>query len=145
MEALVFDIDGTLLQSGADNDLYLGAIEAVLGQIKLREGWSAYPHVTNTGILLSILGDNDIPPSSAVVDAVKREFLTRLRDHLDRYGAFPELPGARDYIHALTARNDVVCAYATGCWRASASLKLQRSGFPTSIPLGSSDDATERA
>lgn len=145
MHALIFDVDGTLLRSEADNDIYLGAIEAVLGPVRLREGWSAYPHVSNTGILFDILGDNGISVRAAVIDAVKHEFLTRLRAHLDRYGAFQEFPGARAYMQALTVRDDVRCAYATGCWRASALLKLQRADFPTAIPLISSDDAAERA
>ena len=48
MEAVIFDIDGTLLESGSvDERLYDSAIRSVLGPIRIRDWWCDYTHVTD--------------------------------------------------------------------------------------------------
>jgi beta-phosphoglucomutase-like phosphatase (HAD superfamily) len=38
MHAVIFDIDGTLLDSNdVDGELYVGALERVLGRVRIRE------------------------------------------------------------------------------------------------------------
>lgn len=45
MEAVIFDIDGTLLQSDANDDtLYLAAVRDVLGNVNLRPSWGRTPN-----------------------------------------------------------------------------------------------------
>ena len=52
MHAVIFDIDGTLVQSvEVDESLYVKAIRSVLGQIEFRSNWADYEFVTDTGIL----------------------------------------------------------------------------------------------
>ncbi len=61
MHAAIFDIDGTLLDSYADdNELYVEAIRQVLGQVQIRDAWEKYPRVTDTGVLADICGDNSL-------------------------------------------------------------------------------------
>ena len=61
VEAVIFDIDGTLLQSDANDDtLYLAAVRDVLGNVNLRPSWGAYTQFTAAGILAEILNDNAI-------------------------------------------------------------------------------------
>ena len=52
MIAVIFDIDGTLVESaGFEDDLYVAAVRDVLGDVCIRKTWNTYRHVTDTGIL----------------------------------------------------------------------------------------------
>jgi FMN phosphatase YigB (HAD superfamily) len=146
MHAVIFDIDGTLLDSnGVDGELYVAAVESVLGRVRIRENWGAYQHVTDSGILHEILRDNRISGDTDVVDAIKSTFAQGLRRHIAEHGPFSEIPGARDFVNCICTSTDRTCAYATGCWSASALMKLTSAGFPIQgIPISSSDDSYER-
>ena len=146
MHAVIFDIDGTLLDSDAvDAELYVAAVRDVLGGVRIREGWSEYEHVTDTGILHEILSDNGIGRESGVIESVRRRFVELVRLHLDENGPFQEIPGARDFVAELRAAEDRACAYATGGWSATATLKLKSAGFPVErVPLAACDDSTDR-
>jgi beta-phosphoglucomutase-like phosphatase (HAD superfamily) len=147
MDVIVFDIDGTLLDSSdTDTELYLQSIRTVLGDVEFRSEVSAYDHVTDQGILRSIIRDNGLRADDALVTRIKQEFLGSLQHHLQSHGPFREVSGAKAFVHALHSSENAAIAYATGGWRASARLKLQASGFPLQgIPLASSDDHEERA
>ena len=59
--AVIFDIDGTLVESSRfEDDLYVAAVRDVLGDVCIRERWSTYRHVTDTGILRQIMEENRI-------------------------------------------------------------------------------------
>jgi len=131
MDAFVFDIDGTLLESfEADCDLYIAAVRKVLGVTAIDTNWSAYRHVTDQGILREIMQCNGIVPSAELMDATRREFVASLRAHIEIYGPFREIPGARDFVSRLVAEGRQFVAYATGAWRESAMLKLKSAAFP---------------
>jgi beta-phosphoglucomutase-like phosphatase (HAD superfamily) len=146
MHAVILDIDGTLLNSNETDDmLYLAAVRKVLGQAKVRESWSLYRNVTDSGILEEILSDNSVIPSAATLDSVRDLFVASIRQHVERSGPFTEIPGARDFVAGLRASKAHCVAYATGGWCASASIKLESAGFPLrGIPLASSDDYSDR-
>ena len=146
MHAVLFDIDGTLLDSDViDAELYMAAVRHVLGDVRLRGGWGEYERVTDTGILESILDDNGIARGDHVVDTVRTDFLRRVREHVRENGPFPEIPGARDFVLRLRATSDRAFAYATGGWGVTAALKLGGAGFPLEgVPLLSSDDSPDR-
>ncbi len=146
MDAIVFDIDGTLLESfDADSELYTAAIRAVLGPVRIREQWGDYEHVTDGGILDHLLVDNKIVRSDSIVRQVKAVFFENLSKHIQTHGPFVEIPGARRFVRSSLGANGVAIAYATGGWRVSAQLKLQSAGFPVStVPLASSDDSNKR-
>jgi len=147
MQAIIFDIDGTLLDSfDTDGEMFADAIRAVLGNVRIREAWGMYEHVTDNGILADVARDNDLDLTPAIARAIEKNHLERLTHHVDTHGPFTEIPGARDYVSGLMRRSDVCIAYATGAWRTSAMLKLTSAGFPLSgIPLATSDDHHERA
>lgn len=146
MHAVILDIDGTLLDSSdADGDLYLAAVRAVLGNVKVRASWGLYRHVTDTGILEDILRDNVMEVTSTVVGAVRDCFVASVGQHVAQHGPFTEIPNAREFVLSLCASAAHQVAYATGGWLGSASLKLSASGFPLhGVPLASSDDHAER-
>ena len=146
MHAVIFDIDGTLLDSyGADGALYIAAVESVLGRVRIRESWGEYQHVTDSGILDAILQDNGLRRDPGILTTIKSKFVENLRCHIEEYGPFPEIPGARDFVRSICRAADRKCAYATGSWSASAVIKLESAGFPVQgVSLSSADDSHER-
>lgn len=146
MHAVIFDIDGTLLDSfEEDSILYVDAIRHVMGQVRIREAWEHYPRVSDTGILADICLDNSCAYDDALSDAIRDVFIGRLRARMDSHGPYREIPGALEYVRGLRLRPDVQIAYATGGWRASAEMKLKSAGFPLlDIPLASANDHPDR-
>ena len=146
MNAVIFDIDGTLLQSDANDDaLYLAAVRDVLGNVKLRPAWSMYTQFTASGILTEILNDNAIAATMDTISAVRDRFVASVRRHVSDHGSFAEIPGANAFVESLNLSPAHRVAYATGGWRESALLKLSVSGFPVAgVPLATSDDHFER-
>jgi len=142
MNGVVFDIDGTLLDStSVDGTLYIAAVEKVLGKVRIRETWSQYEHVTDSGILDQILRDNGLTRDPNVIATIKNAFVDGLRGHIKQCGPFKEIPGALAFVRGMTRS----FAYATGGWAASAVLKLESAGFPTlGVPLSSADDSPQR-
>ena len=146
MKATIFDIDGTLLQSDANDDaLYLESVRDVLGDVSLRPSWGMYTQFTAAGILAEILNDNAIDATSERVAAVRDRFVESVGRHVSEHGPFAEIPGARAFVQSLHDSTTHRIAYATGGWRGSALLKLSLSGFPVAgVPLATSDDHFDR-
>ena len=131
MEAVVFDIDGTLLESDeVDGELFVAAVSKVLDVTGVRPDWSTYRNVTDSGVLREILEDSGIAPTGELFDTVRNEFVAMLDAHIKVHGAFREIPGAADYLARLRSSGHHYVAYATGAWRESAVLKLESAGFP---------------
>ncbi len=146
MQAVIFDIDGTLLQSSeVDEAIYRESVTAVLGPVRFRDAPSDYEFVTDSGILLQVIDDNQIRADSALIAAVQQDFVHRLTVHIAAYGPFAEVDGARQLFASLMASDEYSLAVATGGWRASAELKMASAGFDIAgVPLASSDDAVDR-
>jgi predicted transposase YbfD/YdcC len=146
MKATIFDIDGTLLRSDANDDaLYLESVRDVLGDVSLRPSWGMYTQFTAAGILAEILSDNAIDATPERVAAVRDRFVESVRRHVTEHSPFAEMPGARAFVQSLHDSTTHRIAYATGGWREAALLKLSLSGFPvTGVPLATSDDHFDR-
>lgn len=147
MHAVIFDIDGTLVQSAeVDDALYRKSVTSVLGPVRFRPSLSDYELVTDSGILMQLLDDNTLPITPDPSPAIQSEFIAELRRHIAAHGHFEEIPGARDLIKALQAFEDRSVAIATGGWRVSALLKLESAGFSTrGIPIATSDFEPDRS
>ena len=146
MKAIIFDIDGTLIESLAiDSDLYFSSISAVLGPVEFRENLNDYDHVTDSGIIAQVMEDNALPPSSNTIDSIRSRFVAGLTEHIETDGPFPVIPGATHFIDKLRISKGHDVAIATGGWRLSALLKLQTSGLDVKgIPVISCDDSPSR-
>ena len=69
-----------------------------------------------------------------------------LNSHIEDIGSFPVIDGALQFVERIRRSTDTSIAIATGCWRESALLKLQTSGFNIEgIPVATSDDSLSRA
>lgn len=145
MHLVMFDIDGTLVDShGFEGELYARAIREVLG-IDVDRTWRSYRHVTDNGIVSEVAAGLglDVATSSA---GVKQRFTELVTDHLDDpRNPLDEIPGARSLIDQLRSIRDVTLAIATGGWRETAVMKLSRAGIDIEgIPLATSSDADAR-
>lgn len=147
MRGVIFDIDGTLVQSyELDSKLFVQAVRECLGSRAIvREDWSHYMHVTDTGILTEIFEDNGYFPDQESLRRVKKRFLNLVREVL-HYEPCKPTAGAPELLRELKNNPDVTVGIATGAWRQSAYAKLRSAGLDVSgIPLVSADDHHDRA
>lgn len=146
MDAVIFDIDGTLLHSvEADEMLLTQAIQTVIDNAVIRPAYGDYTHMSDAGILAGVLEDNAIDITSGVGVEIKRYFIKLLTEHVETNGPFPQFPGARGYIQKYVDSPGHAVGIATGCWRDSALLKLRSAGFgDIDVPVATSDDAMAR-
>ena len=147
MHLVVFDVDGTLVESGEfDGILYARAVREAL-DIEVDDDWSGYRHQTDSGILEEILDRHGIEGDHSVTHAlVRKTFAALVRDYLvRRSGRLPEIPGAAAFVNRLVAHPGVSVGVATGGWRETAAMKLRAIGLdPETLHLASGSDATHR-
>jgi len=137
---IIFDIDGTLVESVAiDDRLYGDAVRAILGNVALRERWASYTHISDAGILREICIDNDLR-FDAVHESVRTRFGEMFRAELDKRPC-RALNGALECFQSLSNRSDVDVGIATGGWGHTARMKIESAGFDKrDVPFASSDD-----
>ena len=146
MKAIIFDVDGTLIQSMAiDCELYVSSINTILGPVEFRPSFNDYDDVTDQGIVAQLIDDNALSVESNVVDAIRTHFVESVNDHINTVGPFPAIHGAIQMIDQLSRSTEICIAIATGGWRDSALVKLESSGFKLNgIPVATSDDSPSR-
>ncbi len=140
MHHVMFDIDGTLLQSyDFDSDCFVDAVKEVTG-INVETNWSNYTHVTDSGILSEIIDSNTIPQQGEIHEQVKCVFVRKIEQSI-KQNPVKEIPGAASFLALLDSMDDVVVSFATGGWYESAVLKLRSAGIDFSgIPIASAND-----
>ena len=147
MHLVVFDIDGTLVDSAKfEAALYVRAVKTVLGII-IDDNWGRYRNVTDGGILDQVIEENDVDGDrGAIHQRVKDEFVSLTKWHLNRYpDALKEIVGAKALIEQLKSKESVILAIATGGWEETARLKLRGVGIDLDqIAIATGSDATNR-
>ncbi|MEJ2129402.1 MAG: HAD family hydrolase [Woeseiaceae bacterium] len=146
MKAIIFDVDGTLIESMAvDTELYFAAVNEVLGPVRIRKNLSDYDNVSDSGILAQILADNGMASDTAAADATRSVFVESVARHIESAGPFPAIDGALQFFEEARKADNIRVAVATGGWRKSALLKLSSAGFDVDgLPLATSDDSPSR-
>lgn len=129
MKHIMFDIDGTLIQSyELDSQCYVASVKSVLG-ITPDDDWGAYEHTTDSGILKEIISNLPQPLSyTSTEENVKQVFLSNLKAATNKQPIIP-IDGAITFFNELKGREDFSISIATGGWKESALLKLESAGF----------------
>ncbi len=143
---IMFDIDGTLIESNDfDAALYAEAIDAVLG-VPYSTDWRTYRHVTDRGILAEILEQNGLADDPATHEAVESLFARLLQDYVGgNQGGIQQVRGAAKFLDSLKSDPRNRLAIATGGWEPSARIKLAAAGIDIrGIPLASASEAISR-
>lgn len=146
MKAIIFDIDGTLIEStSVDAGLYFSSVNEILGSVIFRKDPDDYEHVTDSGILTQVLNDNGHLFDNEIAASIKAVFIDRIKRHIETAGPFRAIDGAIEFVEMARASHNRRVAIATGGWRESALLKLQSAGFDINgVPVVTSDDSPFR-
>ena len=147
MHLVMFDVDGTLVDSsGFDDDCYFAAAKEVLG-LDLPTDWDQYTQATDSGILDEVIQRYGL---SGDRDQIQREFERVFRHKIERYIAehpaeVREIKGAARFVEHLKSLNGVRVAVATGGWARTARLKLEAVGIDLrGCAFASSSDHDQR-
>lgn len=145
MIAVIFDIDGTLVESfHFDGIIYASAVKDVLGEVIIKDNWNQYKNVTDTAILRQIMGENKICEEGQI-GKIRKKFGELVRQHLENSGECCPKKGAICLIDKLLSDQRYKIGFATGGWGHTAEMKLQQAGFNLkNMVLFSSDYSNER-
>lgn len=147
MHLILFDIDGTLVDSHEfDAELYVRAVREVLG-IDVNDDWSTYRNVTDGGILDEIIDGAGLRSDRTRIHReVKDRFVGLVAEYLEEQGGrLPEIPGAGAFLAEVSSRGGVAVGLATGGWEETARMKLKAAGMGADeLPLASGSDALTR-
>ncbi len=146
MNAIIFDIDGTLVDSMKfDSNLYIIAVKEAIPGVLIHDDWGKYANVTDAGILNQVISENNISNAIEITSRVRTRFGELIKDRLESNPCKPVL-GAIEAVDELCKNKNYAIGFATGGWRHTALMKLQSAGFTIDkTTLFSSDDHHERA
>jgi phosphoglycolate phosphatase-like HAD superfamily hydrolase len=147
MRLVLFDIDGTLISSGGAG---LGALQRTFAELY---GFAdaatgiEYHGLTDPIIVQSIARarlERELDESEFA--RVVERYLDHLGDTLRESPGFRTLPGARELVEELTARDDVALGLVTGNFEPAAFAKLRRANLADHFRFGGfGSDSHDRA
>jgi phosphoglycolate phosphatase len=142
---VLFDIDGTLLETGGAGR---AAMEAAFGEICGRPdacGHFSFGGMTDRAIARQGLEAAGESPDEARLDALVASYLRHLADALPRH-PHRVLPGVPPLLAALAVREDVALGLGTGNVREGAFAKLRHAAIDAPFRFGGFGcDAEDRA
>jgi phosphoglycolate phosphatase-like HAD superfamily hydrolase len=148
MKLAIFDIDGTLTDTNSVDDLCFTAALAEAHNItQISTNWSAYPHTTDSAITLHIFQERfGRAPRAEELTAFKQSFVRLLEaEHESTSAQFREIYGAADALTRMRHEPFRAVAIATGCWQATAILKLKAARIESDwIPSAYAEDGLSR-
>jgi phosphoglycolate phosphatase-like HAD superfamily hydrolase len=145
MHHVMFDIDGTLVQSNSfDTKCFIEAVKEVIG-VSIDSNWSKYKHVTDAGILNEIITSYGLQKQQQkIYESVKEIFIHKIKTYLQQ-NSISQISGASAFLSQLRKHNNVVLSIATGGWYESAIMKLQYANIDfEGIPIVSSSNHFSR-
>jgi phosphoglycolate phosphatase-like HAD superfamily hydrolase len=145
---VVFDIDGTLLQTTrVDDACYLRAVEDVFGITEASPDWSEYEHCSDLAIAGELVRRRlGRQCEAADIERLRRRFVELLREaHDEDTALFCETPGASRLVEHLRLTNGWAMALATGGFEESARFKLRCASLACGdVPAAFAEDGPAR-
>ncbi len=143
---ILFDVDGTLLRCGKQvGVLFVEALREVYGGYGKLDGYS-FAGKTDSRIVLDMIGAIGRGQKEILreLPAARKAYLDKLERGLRRDDMLL-LPGVRDLLERLSARDDVLIGLLTGNWRRGARIKLDCFDLNRFFAFGAfGDDAIDR-
>ena len=127
MHLIMFDIDGTLVNSSEfDEVCYLKAAQIVLG-VEISSNWEDYTFATDAGILDEAINRYSFSGKKKDIHVKFKQVFAKL---ISEYIAsnpddVQEVEGASQFLQHLFTLDNVRVAIATGGWEETAKLKLK--------------------
>lgn len=144
---VLFDIDGTLvLTGGAGMRAMNRACESLVGHPDALSGMSLAGR-TDRIILGDIVARTGRDIDAALLAELRDKYLAHLREEIERPGKGVKalMPGVRELLDALAARDDIFVGLLTGNFEAGARIKLEHFDLWKYFPCGAyGDDAADR-
>ena len=148
MKLAIFDVDGTLTATNSvDDECFVEALADVCAVRGINTNWAEYPHTTDSGITLHIFQERfGRAPAADELTRLKGRFVELLNERYHSHPAlFAEVPGAALALGRLKRESQWAIGIATGCWRASALLKLKVAGIELKgVPAAFAEDELSR-
>ncbi len=146
MKLIIFDIDGTLTDSKAIDDVCFVETFKEVFDIDIGElDWSKFKNVTDTSITTEILrGKFSGEELDVAFEKLKREFLKKLSEaSKEKPSSFQEIPGSKAFFDLIKSRYYV--GIGTGSWSDSGRTKLNAIGIKADdYPFGNCDNFVSR-
>jgi phosphoglycolate phosphatase-like HAD superfamily hydrolase len=146
---VIFDIDGTLTDTNADDDrLFLEALRETSGIADPIEPWETFGEVTDPAIVREVYSRNLGRRAREIeIAQVRGAFLRKWHEGLESGDlTVTPMPGAREIVEEVRSQKGHVAALATGGWGPTALMKLTAAQFPVDdLVLATADDAEIRS
>jgi phosphoglycolate phosphatase-like HAD superfamily hydrolase len=148
MNLAIFDIDGTLTETNAVDEIcFVQAFANAHSITEINTNWMQYRCVTDSGIMSQIFDERfGRSPDDDELQNYKSCLINLLETHRSRDSSlFAEIPGASRALTRLNQETEWAVALATGCWRVSAELKLKAAGIEAEhLPAAFAEDGLSR-
>jgi phosphoglycolate phosphatase-like HAD superfamily hydrolase len=145
---VVFDVDGTLVDSGTvDHKCFEASFREIIGITLVASHWVTFTEITARAIVEQVMPGTDPGEVRRTEQLVQADYFRRLREaHLANPAVYQPTPGALAALTELRRTTGVSVAIATGDWHNTISLKLNAAGFDLEgIPMATSSERSARA
>jgi len=145
MKLIIFDIDGTILDSVNADDNCFRQTYKDLYQIDLTNAdWNDFKNITDTGLTIEIFEKwLNREPKKEEINTIKFHFKNLLEDSIQK---FTEIEKALPFIELISTKTDFEIGFATGGWKETAELKCNSVGLDLkNFIFKSSNDHFNRA
>lgn len=139
---VLFDVDGTLIQSGRAGVRGMTlAFQKLYGREQALDG-VPFAGRTDHAIVSDVLRGMGVEPADEEIDRLRDAYLVELRTEIGRPVSLPSgiLPGVEALLDALEAREDAAVGLLTGNFEGGAEIKLRHFGLWTEFAFGAFGD-----